>query len=321
MDVFFYEAFEEESIALKKAFQPHVSAGFSWKTIQETGDVKPPAQIISIRTQSQIPVEWATHLSGILSRSTGYDHIKSYLKNSKNSVPCGYLPLYCHRSVAEQAMLLWMALIRKLPQQTKNFTAFCRDGITGLECKTRTLLVVGVGNIGYEIVKIGLGLGMDVLGVDIVQKHKTVRYISIQEGLLLADVICCAMNLTSENIGYFNYSLLKKAKHGVIFVNIARGEISPSTDLLQLIKDGHLGGVALDVYDTEEELAVSLRHGKASQNRQVLAAKALLKYPNVILTPHNAFNTHEAVKRKTDQSVQQIVNFMEKGHFLWPVPD
>ncbi|MCK4827349.1 hydroxyacid dehydrogenase, partial [bacterium] len=90
---------------------------------------------------------------------------------------------------------------------------------------------------------------------------------------------------------------------------------------LKLIKDGHLGGAALDVYDTEEELAISLRHGKTSQNRQVLAAKALFKYPNVILTPHNAFNTREAVKRKTDQSVQQIVNFMEKGHFLWPVPD
>ena len=67
-------------------------------------------------------------------------------------------------------MLMWMALLRKLPQQIQNFATFYRDGITGSECQGKTLLVVGVGNIGSEVARIGQGLGMNVLGVDIRSK-------------------------------------------------------------------------------------------------------------------------------------------------------
>ena len=65
-------------------------------------------------------------------------------------------------------MLLWMALLRKLPAQMQHFTSFNRDDLTGSECAGKKLLVVGVGNIGSEIVKLGLGLGMAVRGVDLI---------------------------------------------------------------------------------------------------------------------------------------------------------
>ena len=318
--MFFYEAFEEEVQALRRCLPTVVEAGFTWRTIQEQGDGEPPASVISIRTQSIIPVSWATKVSGILSRSTGYDHIEGYRKECGKDVPCGYLPLYCSRAVAEQAMLLWMSLLRKLPRQMHNFSRFQRDGLTGGECEHRMLLVVGVGNIGYEVVKIGQGLRMDVLGVDIVKRHSSVSYVSIGEGLPRADVIVCAMNLTSENAGYFNYKLLKRAKPGVVFVNVARGEMSPSGDLLRLLGENHLGGVGLDVYSREIELAVSLRTGRSSKDEEVQATLALAKHPNVVLTPHNAFNTREAVDRKAVHSIQQINHFLEHGDFLWPVP-
>lgn len=320
MDVFFYETFEEEVQGLKRGLQSHVKAGFTRETIQEHGSHEPPASVISIRNQSIIPTSWASKIRGILTRSTGYDHIEAYLKKCKVKVSCGYLPLYCSRSVAEQAMLVWMSLMRKLPRQIHNFKSFSRDGLTGQECEYKTLLVVGVGNIGYEVVRIGRGLGMEVLGVDIVKKHSSVTYVSIEEGLPLADVIVCAMNLTSVNRGYFNYRTLKKAKPDVIFINIARGELSPSVDLLRLSDENHLGGIALDVYHNESELAVSLRKDRSSEDEQVRATLALAGHPNVILTPHNAFNTREAVERKVSQSIQQIENFLENAHFLWPVP-
>ncbi len=320
MDVFFYEAFEEESQALGRSLPSHVTAGFTWKTIQEQGDREPPASIISVRTQSIIPIAWATKVSGILSRSTGYDHIESYRRECGTDIPCGYLPLYCSRAVAEQAMLLWVSLLRKLPQQMDHFTRFHRDGLTGEECKDKTLLIVGVGNIGYEVVKIGDGLGMDVLGVDVVKRHSLVSYVLIEEGISRADVIVCAMNLTSENVGYFNYRLLKRAKQGVIFINVARGEISPSVDLLRLLDENHLGGVGLDVYNHESELAVSLRSGDKSEEEEVRATLELTKHPNVVLTPHNAFNTWQAVERKIHHTIQQITHFFEHGTFLWPVP-
>ena len=303
MDVYFYEAFEEEVAALRRHLPAYVTAGFTGKTIQEAGDVEPPATLISIRTQSAVPRAWAGKLTGVVSRTTGYDTVTNL------PVACGYLPLYCNRAVAEQAMLLWMALLRKLPQQMEQFARFHRDGLTGAECAGKKLLVVGVGNIGSEVVKIGTGLGMEVRRVDIIPERADT---SIGDGLPWADIIVCSMNLTGKNRGFFDIQQLRQARRGVIFVNVARGELSPTDDLVRLLDDGHLGGVALDVYEKEQQMAVALRAG---QGGFVLAGRL-----NVILTPHNAFNTHEAVERKSVQTVQQVEQFLRDGTFVWPVP-
>ena len=300
MNVYFYEAFEEEVAALKRLLPSTVQAGFTWKTIQEAGDALPPSRLISIRTQSVIPAGWFTGLDGVLARTTGYDHLVGL------PVKCGHLPLYCNRAVAEQAMLLWMALLRKLPQQMEQFRRFHRDGLTGAECENKNLLVVGVGHIGSEVVKIGRGLGMNVRRVDIVAERSDV---SIEKGLPWADIIVCSMNLTAGNRGYFHHDRLRCAKRGALFVNVARGEMSPTADLARLLDEGHLGGVALDVYEDEGALATALRSGQGSFP---LAGRA-----NVILTPHNAFNTREAVERKAEQSVQQVRHFLERDRFLW----
>jgi len=303
MDVCFYEAFEEEAATLRRHLPSRIRAGFTWKTIQEAGETAPPARLISIRTQSLVPPSWFERLDGLLARTTGYDHLVEL------PIPCGYLPLYCHRAVAEQAMLLWMALLRKLPQQIAQFPRFHRDGLTGAECAGKNLLVVGVGHIGAEVVKIGCGLGMNVRRVDIIPERADTP---IEEGLPWADIIVCAMSLNQGNRGYFSYQRLQQARPGVLFVNIARGELSPTADLVRLLDEGRLGGVALDVYENESALATALRSGKGSF--------PLLGRPNVILTPHNAFNTQEAVERKSIQSVQQIEHFLKHRCFLWPAP-
>ena len=320
LDIFFYEAFDKEAELLRQHMPESIQAEYSWKTIQESGHEKPPARLISTRTQSSLPESWVPQLAGILSRSTGYDHLLRWLADTENPPQCGYLPLYCHRSVAEQALTLWMALLRKLPRQIGNFPKFHREGLTGLENEGKTLLVVGVGNIGYEVVKIGWGLGMRVLGVDIDPKHPDVEYVDPQEGIRKADIIVAAMNLTEDNRGYFHYDFLKQAPRGALFVNVARGELSPSGALVRLVTEEHLGGVGLDVYDRESELAVLLRSKKESNDPEVQATLQLAKNTNIILTPHNAFNTIEAVERKAAQSVEQVVHFFEKSRFKWPVP-
>lgn len=306
MDVHFYEAFEEEVAMLRQHVPAHVHAHFTSDTIQEAGDTEPPAELISIRTQSVIPSAWTGKVSGIVSRTTGYDHLVGC------RIPCGYLPHYCSHAVAEQAILLVMALLRKLPAQIAQFPAFHRDGLTGGECAGKKLLVVGVGNIGTEIVKIGQALGMQVHGVDLVEKHASISYVTLDDGLAWADIIICAMNLTKENACYFSYETLKRAKTGVVFVNVARGEFTPTEDMVMLLDEERLGGLALDVYENESKLAVALRSGQSGF--------PLLGRPNVILTPHNAFNTAEAVDRKARQTIQQIEYFIAHKWFLWPVP-
>jgi D-lactate dehydrogenase len=316
-DVFFYEAFREEEDELKPLLGTSCSCEFSPQTIQELGHKDPPSKLISIRTQSKIPLEWSKRLDGILSRSTGYDHLIAYRSKITNPLPMGYLNEYASRAVAEHAILLAMALLRKLPQQMIQFKTFERDGLTGLECAGKNLLVVGVGRIGGEICRIGVALGFNVRGVDLVRNKPYVVYCSKEEGIAWGDVVICAMNLTDENRGYFNYDFLRHAKQGAILVNIARGEHTPVLDLTRILEENLLGGVGLDVYEDEGALGASLRGLQAEESGMVRIVRRLAGRPNVILTPHNAFNTTEAVKRKSQMSVDQVKHFLRHNDFIW----
>jgi D-lactate dehydrogenase len=315
MDVYFYEAFEEEALSLKSFLGNQLTYEMTDKTIQETDHLNPPARLISIRTQSIIPTGWADKLDGLLSRSTGYDHLKKYLDTIRKPIPCGFLEEYATHAVAEQAILLMLSLMRRLPQQMIQFKNFNRDGLTGGECAGKNLLVVGVGRIGIEIVKIGSALGMNVRGVDIVQRYKDVQYIGKEQGIAWADIIICSMNLTNENRNYFSYNIFKQAKPGVLFVNIARGELAPLADMLQLVKEQSVGGLGLDVFEDEPNVAVALRSKDTDTFPAARVIKELLQHPNVLCTPHNAFNTMEAVLRKSRFSAEEVLYFLKNKDF------
>ena len=324
LDAFFYEAFAEEAERLlHHARNAGLRAGHTSQTIQEAAHAAPPAPVVSLRTQSILPTAWAPRVQGILTRSTGYDHLLAYRGSVGSPAPAlGYLPLYCVRAVAEQAMLLWTALLRRLPRQIAQFDSFHRDHLSGRENPGKVMALFGVGNIGHEIWKIATALGVDVRGVDPVRRHDDVAYVSPEQALAEADLVVCSMNLTAENRGYFNASRLAQAKRRPILVNIARGEFTPATVLEAALEEGLLSGVALDVYNGESSLAPALRSG----NRAALAPdhQALLRLrdrPDVLLTPHNAFNTLEAVERKSEQSIRTLLHFQETGRFLWPVPE
>lgn len=315
MDIFLYEVFAEESAELSTIIGDSLSFAVTNKTIQESGHSDPPARLISIRTQSIVPTVWTPNLDGVLSRSTGYDHLVEFLDRITIPLPCGYLPEYATRAVAEHAILLVMALLRRLPQQIDQFTRFHRDGLTGNEIFGKNLLVVGVGRIGHEIFSLGSHLGMHVRGVDIQPHWPDVHYVSKEEGIRWADVIVCAMNLTDENRGYFSYGVLQRAKPGVIFVNIARGEHAPIEDLYKLLSENHLGGLGLDVFEDEPDIAGMLRGNGTTKSRTLNAINEILHHPRVILTPHNAFNTIEAVQRKSQYTVDEIRYFLKNKTF------
>lgn len=321
-DVVFFEAFEEEQGLLKKLCPKHIKADFTAKTIQESRQKEIPGSLISIRTQSKIPVEWAKDLGGILTRSTGYEHLSAYQVEAKTFCALGYLPSYCARAVAEQAIWIVLALLRKAKAQQQSFQSFCRDGLTGLEAQGKNMLVVGVGNIGSEVVDIAKGLRMNVAGVDIVKKIPSLDYVDLVPGLAWADIIVCACSLTSKTSKMLNYEMLRRVKNGTFFVNVARGEISPLKDLKKLLDENILGGLGLDVYENETVIAHSLRSGKApTKDAMTKLISALSKNENVIFTPHNAFNTKEALQRKAEQTIESVVSFLTQGTFSFPVPE
>lgn len=326
----FYEAFHEEEKILRKVLSKEHKYLFTWKTIQESGHKTPPSKIISTRTQSKFPTEWSDKLDAIITRSTGYDHVTEYLNQTCARISAAYLPEYAARPVAEQALMMWTALLRNLTLQTKSFETFYRDGLTGREIRNRRIAVIGVGHIGGEIVDIAHSLKMKVLGVDIkprneIKERYGLQYVSLMEGLKNADIAVCALPLTEITCGILDYKTLKVMPKKSIFINVGRGEVSPSQDLLKLLNDGILGGIGLDVYDYEKELASVLRDGtnlsklKPEARKSVAAVLKLKKNPNVILTPHNAFNTEESVERKSLRTAENLNAYLKTGKFLTPI--
>lgn len=322
-DAFFYEAFAEEAERLRHyAAEAGLRVGHTPQTIQEAGHAAPPAPVVSLRTQSLLPPEWAGQVAGILTRSTGYDHLLAYRAAAGGGPPLGYLPLYCVRAVAEQALLLWTALLRRLPRQLEQFERFRRDHLSGRENPGKILAIFGVGHIGYEIGRIASALGLIVRGVDPVRRHADVAYVEPEAALAEADIVVCAMNLTPRNRGYFTTTRLAQTKRKPILVNVARGEFTPATVLEAALDEGILSGVALDVYNEESILAPALRSGnRAALTPDNHALLRLRERPDVLCTPHNAFNTLEAVERKSEQSVRTLLHFRKTGQFLWPVPE
>ncbi|HBC88252.1 MAG TPA: hydroxyacid dehydrogenase [Lentisphaeria bacterium] len=326
----FYEAFEEEEKILRKVLPKGYKYLFTWKTIQESGHKTPPAKIISTRTQSKFPIGWANKLDAIITRSTGYDHVSDYLKMTRADIDAAYLPEYAARAVAEQALIMWTALLRNLSSQRNSFNTFFRDGLTGREIRNRRITVIGVGRIGGEVVDIANGLQMKILGVDIkprteMKKKYGLKYVSLKQGLKNADVAICALPLTDITRGMLGYTALKAMPNGSIYINVGRGEVSPTQDLFRLLKECRLGGIGLDVFEFEKELVSVLRDGekiatlKPAARKSVTAVLELMKDQRVILTPHNAFNTEESVERKSLRTAENLAAYLKTGKFKTPI--
>lgn len=320
LDVIFFEVFAEEEKFLKKYLPPYVKAEFTGKTIQEARPSQLAVPLVSIRTQSLIPSAWSKKLKGILTRSSGYDHLLYFQRENQKDIACGYLMDYGSRAVAEHAVLTAGMLLRKMKAQLRHFGRFQRDGLTGAELANKNCLVVGVGHIGRQIVDIVRGLKMQVKGVDIKHSQKDLEYVALSEGIRWAEIVICAVPLTKETAGLLNYDILKQLKSGSMVVNISRCEITPLRDLERLLEEKILGGIGLDVYEEEGKLAAALRAQKKPAADYAQSVVRLSKKDNVIFTPHNAFNTYESVDRKARESAAAVVTFLKEGKFPNPVP-
>jgi D-lactate dehydrogenase len=182
MDIFFYEAFLEEEEALRRGLRDNITAGFTSRTIQESGHASPPADLISTRTQSIIPPAWGPHRKGILTRRTGHDHLASFLEGPGSLVKAGYLPC----TAAGQWPSSPAALAgphEEIRAQMNHLKGFERDGLTGMECRARPCWWWGWGNIGYEICRIGEALGNECPRGRPHSKAPGIRYVSIHDAM------------------------------------------------------------------------------------------------------------------------------------------
>jgi D-lactate dehydrogenase len=277
-----------------------------------------------IRTHSKITESIQTRLSGILTRSTGYDH----LAENVGQIPTGYLPDYATSAVANYNLAAAYSLIRKIPESLKAMENFSRSGLTGEELESFRAGIVGLGRIGGATAERLRALGVRVLGNDInprthwAQKNN-VDYVELDELFSSCRIIFLTLPLTPLTRQMITYDLLQKLPAGSYLINSGRGEVLNHKGLLRAVDENIISGAALDVFNYESQLAGLLQNNQKTENENIqeelAAIETLIKDPRVIATPHNAFNTREALEKKVKRTVESIKIFQQTGQFPSPV--
>lgn len=277
------------------------------------------AEIISVFTFSQLTkevLEKFTKLKMIVTRSTGYDHIDINYCKEKGIVVTN-VPAYGVHTIAEHTFSLLLALTRKIVPSVERTRKgdFSLDGLQGIELYQKTLGVIGAGHIGSVVIDIAKGFGMNILVYsrhpEEKQSDELIKYVGMDELLANSDVVTLHVPLTPETRHLINMDNITKFKKGAILINAARGAIVETQAIVDAIEKGIFRGVGLDVLEEEcdlreeRELLSSEFLAKCDLKTQLLN-HILLNSENVIVTPHNAFNSHEAVMTILHTTVDNI---------------
>jgi len=206
------------------------------------------------------------------------------------------VPAYSPYAVAEHAAALLLTLnrhIHKAAARTRDFN-FSLVGLTGFDLHGKTAGVVGMGKIGRIFAGICLGFGMRVLAYDAFPKPQDgVEFVPLDSLLAESDIVSLHCPLTPETKHLFNAETFARMKRGVVLVNTSRGGLVDSEALLAALRDGQVGAAGLDVYEEESEWFYEDRSDVTMQNKTL---SLLVSMPNVIVTSHQAFLTHEALE-------------------------
>ncbi len=294
------------------------------------------AEIISVFVGSKIDANVLNNfpnLKLITTRSTGFDHIDLAVAKSKN-IKLGYVPGYGDNTVAEFAFGLILTLSRKIYEaydRIRETGSFSLEGLRGFDLKAKTIGIVGTGRIGCEMIKIANGFSMNVIAYDAFPKEELCaqlgfKYVSFDELLGQSDIVSLHVPYREETHHLINSQNIGKFTKGALLINTSRGAVVETEALVKALNEGILGGVGLDVLEEEgviqdERQLVLYGHPEEHNLKTVLANHVLIDMPNAIVTPHNAFNTTEALQRILDTDIENIKNFLEKGEVRYPVPE
>ncbi len=295
---------------------------FSEHHLAEAGDLNDP-EVLTIFIYSKITKEVLAkypNLKLISTLSTGYDHIDLAACKEKNITVCN-VPSYGENTVAEQALALLLSLTRKIipaVNQTRQGN-FKLEGLRGNDLNEKTAGVIGTGRIGKHMIKMLQGLNMNIIAFDLFPNPALATelgftYVDIDTLMKKSDVVTIHCPATPETKHLINEHRLRLMKTDAYLINTARGSIVDTQALVKVLDEGHLAGVGLDVI--EEENAIIDERQLLSPNtdskvdlRTVFADHVLLNHPKVIITPHNAFNTTEALTRILDTTIKNIQAF------------
>jgi len=231
-------------------------------------------------------------------RCAGYNQIDLTAAH-KLGLTVTRVPAYSPHAVAEHSIALLLALIRKIPRAHNRVRElnFSLAGLVGFDLYGKTAGIIGTGQIGRLTAQILRGFGMRVLTCDPAPDatwaatHE-ITYVTLNELLTTSDVISLHIPLTPSTHHLINPQTLALLKPASVLVNTSRGRLIDTTALIAALKSGQIGGVALDVYEEEAGVFFEDLSGGVLADDEL---SRLLTFPNVLITSHQAFLTHEAL--------------------------
>lgn len=242
----------------------------------------------------------------IATRSVGMDHIDADAAQH-HQIKLANVPAYSPQAIAEHTVALALALSRclKVSNQNSGKFDFRLDPLIGFNFSGKTVGLIGLGNIGQAAARIFNGLGCRVIGydVDFPGYLVNIKSVSLDELYSTADVISLHVPLTPSTKFMINEDSISRMKKGVMLINTARGALLKTEHVLAALKNGQLGYLGSDVYEFEKNLFFE-DHIKDTKKDPML--EELMALPNVIITPHQAFLTREALQQIADQTIRNL---------------
>lgn len=257
----------------------------------------------------------------IATRSTGFDHI-DLAACDRRGVVVSNVPHYGENTVAEFTFALILALARHLQEAVERTRRcdFRLEGLRGFDLRGKVLGVVGAGRIGLHVIRIARGFAMDVLAFD-TRPHPLLAevlgftYVGLDELLARSDVVSLHVPGAPATYHLLNRERFAQMKRGAILINTARGSVVDSQALLWAIREGIVAAAGLDVVEGEELIKEEAQLVGATHQeeklRMALCDQLLLHQRNVIVTPHMAFYTREALERIVETTAANVHAFLQ----------
>lgn len=308
---FFKESLNEDTV--KKLEQEH----------------KDKAMVISVFVDSEVTEEVIHHFKNlriITARSTGYDHINSVACQKRN-ISILNVANYGSTSVAQYTMGLILALERNIVTSAACLKGWekTNERFVGRDLSKLTIGIVGTGAIGSAVCKLAHVFGMQILTYDLYPKHEltekyNVQYVTLENLLKKSDVVTLHTPFTGDNKNMISYAQFSMMKSSAFIINTSRGEIVDICALKDALDTKKIKGAALDVLNCEEcnlkchSENISLDEIKLECVEDVRVARELVKYPNVIITPHIAYETQDAIDYILQCTFDGIIDNIKGGH-------
>jgi D-lactate dehydrogenase len=252
----------------------------------------------------------------ICTRSAGFDHI-DLMECKKRKIAVYNVPCYGENTVAEYTLGLILMASRKLLAASERAKSgnFNFEGLIGFDLKDKTLGVIGTGKIGKHVIRMAKGFEMNILAFDKFKSSKEAKYVSLNELLAKSDIITLHAPYCKETHHLINRKNLKQIKKGAVLINTSRGGLVETESLVEGLNKNIFSFVAIDVIEGEplikEEKELLSKHFDKKTIEILLENHILMEDPRVIITPHTAFYSKEALERINDTTFKNIELFLK----------